>query len=389
MSRSHPNSPRPSISRTPAPHPSSHALASSPPARRPGVLLVTPSRTQRDMLAAQLTTRGFSVHHAAGAEEALQLLSPGGPARGVQSVLVAWALSDGDAVELVETMVRRRPHLAPIVLADDLDHEQALHAMRCGAADVLPARPDADTLTRRIAQAVARRRPAAELDRRARRALRLCRTLEGARAELAQRVGELCEEMAALTRDMSRASARTAATSELNALIRQDLDVEALMRTALEFLLARLGPLNAAVFLPAPSGDLSLGAYVNYDGPRDGAEGLLEGLADAASRAEHAIGPVVMHGQEEIEDRLGIDLPWTAQSSMVALPCRERDECLAVVLLFRDRAVGFSEEHLWLLRRAGELLGAQLARVVRTHKRHKGGVADAGQGQDDDLDLAA
>ena len=48
----------------------------------------------------------------------------------------------------------------------------------------------------------------------------------------------------------------------------------------LEFTLSKIGSTNAAIFLPTSSGDYSLGAYVNYDIPRDGIEIMLDQLAD-------------------------------------------------------------------------------------------------------------
>ena len=67
--------------------------------------------------------------------------------------------------------------------------------------------------------------------------------------------------------------------SEFNSLIRQELDLESLLRVSVEFILGKSGPTNAAVFLPAASGDYSLGAYVNYDCPKDSAEVLMDQLA--------------------------------------------------------------------------------------------------------------
>ena len=43
--------------------------------------------------------------------------------------------------------------------------------------------------------------------------------------------------------------------TEFGGLIRQELDIESLLRTTLEFVLGRCGPTNAAVFLPTTSGD--------------------------------------------------------------------------------------------------------------------------------------
>src|SRR6185436_11876429 len=102
--------------------------------------------------------------------------------------------------------------------------------------------------------------------------------------------------------------------SEFNGLIRQELDVESLLRTALEFILAKTGPTNAAVFLPATSGDFSLGAYVNYDCPKDTADVLLDHLAVViAPRMEHQAELKSLATPEELAAFLGDDAHWLAE----------------------------------------------------------------------------
>ena len=47
----------------------------------------------------------------------------------------------------------------------------------------------------------------------------------------------------------------TTTALEFTGLIKQELDIENLLRTTLEYVLGRSGPTNAAVFLPTTSGD--------------------------------------------------------------------------------------------------------------------------------------
>ncbi|HYE02727.1 MAG TPA: hypothetical protein VD963_05785 [Phycisphaerales bacterium] len=167
-------------------------------------------------------------------------------------------------------------------------------------------------------------------------------------------------------------------TQEFGGIIRRELDIESLLRATLEFILSRSGPTNAAVFLPTTSGDFTLGAYVNYDCPRDTADLLLDHLAGAvAPRLENATGILHLPTREAVASHLGDNAVWLGESGVVAAACRARPgqsdpkpECLAVLMLFRDVASQFPAGLLRELRTVTQLFAEQLARVVRIHHRH-------------------
>ena len=178
--------------------------------------------------------------------------------------------------------------------------------------------------------------------------------------------------------------------TEFGGLIRQELDIESLLRTTLEFVLGRCGPTNAAVFLPTTSGDYSLGAYVNYDCPKETVDVLLDHLANtvAPKLAEREDGRVInLNDQVALVRALGEDAAWLGDSSVVGFPCRQEGECLAVFLLFRDRLSAYTPGLVDQLQVIGELFAQQLARVIRIHHRHLpkdkwGAIGDS----DDDAD---
>ena len=159
--------------------------------------------------------------------------------------------------------------------------------------------------------------------------------------------------------------------SEFKGLIRYELDIEALLRTTLEFILARSGPTNAAVFLPTTSGDYSLGAYVNYDCPKDTCDLLLDHMASAiAPKFEMQIGIASILGAGELSRRLGDHAAWLGDSALLAMACRHEEETLAIMTLFRDRRTAFPPSLLDQLRTVGDLFASQLARVIHIHHRH-------------------
>lgn len=159
--------------------------------------------------------------------------------------------------------------------------------------------------------------------------------------------------------------------SEFKGLIKHELDIEALLRTTLEFVLSRTGPTNAAVFLPTTSGDFSLGAYVNYDCPKDTCDILLDHMANVvAPKFERQIGIAHLVTPGELKARIGEDAAWLGESAVAAMACRHDGETLAIFLLFRDRRSVFPPTVLEQVKTVGELFAAQLARVIHIHHRH-------------------
>ncbi|MEL7472664.1 MAG: hypothetical protein AAGK04_05040, partial [Planctomycetota bacterium] len=100
---------------------------------------------------------------------------------------------------------------------------------------------------------------------------------------------------------------------DLDEALSDVLDVEIALRRVLEHVLDRIGPTNAAVFMPDSSGDYSLGAYVNYDRPKDSAEVMLDHLAGViAPRFEETDGVVSIHNDDQLHQCIGAEAHWLA-----------------------------------------------------------------------------
>ena len=185
----------------------------------------------------------------------------------------------------------------------------------------------------------------------------------------------------------------TTIVTEFGGLIRQELDIEALLRTTLEFVLSRCGPTNAAVFLPTTSGDYSLGAYVNYDCPKETVDVLLDHLANTiAPKLADKSNLLHCKDRDALVRSLGQDAGWIGESCVVGFSCRQDGEALAVFLLFRDRLTGYSGQLVEQLRLIGDLFAQQLARVIRIHHRHLpkdkwGAIGDAEDDRDSGPDV--
>jgi hypothetical protein len=258
-----------------------------------------------------------------------------------------------------------------VVLGAIHSSDDAVRAMRAGACDLIPIGSAGVETARRMCEAVDRAQRVRRRDARVDRLKKLCNKLNNARQEVSGQIGGLCSDLTEAYQDLTQQFGDVKISSELETLLRQELDIESLLRTLLEFTLSKIGPTNAAVFMPTSGGDYSVGAYVNYDIARETAEIMLDQLADAIPESvEHLDGVRAMSGRVEMTEMLGTSAYWVEDSTMLTITCREDDESLAVLALFRDRSRSFGEDDVRMLEIIGTLFGRQLARVIQTHHRH-------------------
>lgn len=371
----------------------------------PTVLVVCASRLDRERLAAQLVGAAQATITAT-AGHALDALS----SNSFDAVIIDENLPDSSSCELCWKVMQHDPSLAVLLRTPTPTLELAARAMRHGACDVIDSRLTGTDLVLRLAESLRRTTLLRARDERSRqrvqRLLRLCRHLSTAREEVARQVGSLCNDLAGAYRDLTEKMVTSTVSSEFSAIVRQELDLEDLLRTVLEYVLAKVGATNAAIFLPASSGDYTLGAYVNYDCPKDTSEVLFDHLADALApkfAGERMIS--TYNTASDLTRKLGDHAQWISDSALMVAPCRaatpgQPEECLAIIALFRDRRSPFAEDLTPLMRIISDLFARQLARVIHCHHRHlpkekwgMPGSAFTNEGSErddiDDIDLAA
>jgi DNA-binding response OmpR family regulator len=354
----------------------------------PRVLIVSGSRLERMKLASRLADRDCGSVANCGLADSARAAIDAVATQHYDIAIIRCDLPDGSGVDLARALTKRGSGPAPILFTEHPTLEQAVQAMRNGALDIVSA--TGAELAASLRAAMDRARASREREARIERLTRVCKRLNQARHEVTRQVSSLCGDMVNAYQELSGQVLQIGIAGEFGSLIRQELEVESLLRTTLEFVLAKTGPTNAAVFLPATSGDFSLGAYVNYDCPRDTADCLLDHLAAViAPRMEHQPDLKSLATPEELGAFLGEDAHWLAESCVVTFSCHHEGECLAVVALFRDRRSPFPERVLPTLGVIRDLFGRQLARVIHIHHRHLPKDQWGGFGEDDDIDLAA
>ena len=289
-----------------------------------------------------------------------------------------------DALRFVKAMGDRR--IATVIVCPNVSFDEAVEAMRAGACDIVSSTVKPIELQRRIRTAIAQSRSQQELSPGGSgRAGRVPQRSGGGTSGASgtggvsgttgrPRATKIGSPVGAAPIDATGSigpKAIAGIVSDFGAMVRQELDVETLLRQSLEFVLQQGGPTNAAVFLPGTTGDYALGAYVNFSCPKETAEVMLDHLANvAAPRLEHITELAYCRTARAIREAIGDGSQWVEDGEMVAFTCRAGGEALAIFVLFRDRTNPFSEHLRKILSRIAPVFGAQLARVVRIHHRH-------------------
>ena len=282
------------------------------------VLLVVRSRRDRELIIANLKSRPWAVEAVQGIRAARERI-----ARGGLDLLLIEAQQPGDATHtLVRETVDAKDAPAIVVLAHSPSVELAVGAMRDGADDFLDDKVKGSKFIERLDAAM--RRGAERRDRESERdrLRKMCSKLNGIRREMFDQIGTMCDDLVTAYGELSEQIDVLDVLHEFQSLVRRELDVEALLRTVLEYLLAKGGPMNAAIFLPDTYGDFSLGAYVNYDCPRDTGEAMLDHLADVVP-AEFAQTRQIamMRSEAELESMLGDDAHWLTGHCVLVMSC--------------------------------------------------------------------
>ncbi|GAB4107904.1 MAG: hypothetical protein Kow00105_12250 [Phycisphaeraceae bacterium] len=279
-------------------------------------------------------------------------------------------LPDGNGMDLADELNKSRRIVSTILVGSKPTVESAMRAIRVGASDYLVSPLDLDDANQRVRQVLAKQGRNREKAQRVRRLRRLCKKLNQARADISRQVDILCNDLVTAYQELAGQMQQVVKATEFGAVIRDELDLEQLLRKTLEHLVEKSGPTNAAVFLPSSMNEYTLGGYVNYDCPPESADMLLQHLADVMA-PKVAMRDDLLHitDNQSLSHLLGGDAAYLVDSHLIAFACRSDNESLAVVAMFRDGTDPFDQSVLETAEAVGPLLGDALARVIRIHHR--------------------
>ncbi len=347
------------------------ALADPSPAHGPGtVLLISTLDDTIAAVRAALKSLGHNCRVAVTISEGRSAIAR----NNFDLVLISRTVGEGAKAESGLAFLNELAQLAPgmnaVVLLAKRSFDDSVYAMRAGAIDALLMPMDHADLAARLDAALCRSRATQVHQERIARLMAICRKLNTARGEISEQVDLLCRELVAAYEDASEQIQDVAMTTEFRTLLRQELDLEELLRSALEYLLVKTGPTNAAVFLPDEGDEWSLGAYVNYDCPRDTVGDMLDQLGDAVCpQMQHETDLVRFDDTREFAQWIGIDVPALSESQVIAFACMHEKRCMAIVVLFRNRTQPFTDHLAGTLDLLRPIFAAQLHQIIRIHHR--------------------
>jgi DNA-binding response OmpR family regulator len=308
-----------------------------------------------------------SIHDLSGLREAAAASPP--------SVLIVAEGGAGLDPEIESLVAEFAGEVRTIVVGRESSAERVVAAMRCGASDFLPAPFRPAELRERVERLLSSERErTARREDRLRRLEKLCRRLTRSRTEAGEREASLSRELNEVRESLAGRQADAAAAGELRGLLAGELELEKLLRTGVEHLVARTGGTNAAVFLPTDAG-WRLGVYVRLDLPRALVQPALDRLAAEVcpeiAQQDHLLR---FDDTREFAESIGEECAESlGRCGMIAWPCTTGGECRAVFVLFRDAARPYDDALASTLDSQRKVFAESIARAMRIHHRNRAG----------------
>ncbi len=182
----------------------------------------------------------------------------------------------------------------------------------------------------------ARRADVARLAKRNVRLRQVCKQLNKARHEIGQQVDLLCNDLVRAYQEMAQQLNVTQQTGEYCHALGEEIEVEGLLRKTMEFLLRKMGSVNAAVYLPDVERRFALGAYLNLDTEGDAA--LIHDIGETLVKNAEAAGKIVVIDDDRLlMEMFGVSAKRLSGRSWLAMGCFTQNECLGVVVVFRNQ----------------------------------------------------
>ncbi|MFO0827295.1 MAG: hypothetical protein U0572_04010 [Phycisphaerales bacterium] len=282
-------------------------------------------------------------------------------------------------------VARLAPTTKSLVLSATVSVKSVVEAMQRGAIDYVSLPLLDDDFGRRLVAAIERSREERRREERVVRLKGICKKLSDARTQFEEQARSFEADLREMQASPPEPVEDAAVAAEYRSLLRQELDLENLLRVGVEYLVGKTGPTNAAVFLPSSDGDWSLGAYVNCDCSRSTAQPMLDRLAsDLCPELARQDELMRFEDTADFVDSLGLGDTSLGKCEMVAWPCIANGDCLAIFTLYRDKSKGFADSLAAVIDALRVVFAEQVATVLRIHHRSTGGWPAEADDRDED-----
>jgi DNA-binding response OmpR family regulator len=316
-----------------APNPAISGVRENTPA---GHLLVVDADSKMLDLVRQAAQPGAQVRLAVNvdAAQAEMLRHPAGV------VLVNLQIGDHAGADLIKSLRRRYAGTDIIALSRCRRTEVCLDAFRAGASDMLLAPIQVRDLQQALNASAARRHDDLRRWQRHARLRLVCRRLNKARHEISQQVDLLCNDLVRAYQDLAQQLNIAQNAAEFAQALQAELEVEGVLRRTMEWILRKLGPVNAAIYLPNGDAQFALGAYLNLDTQADAP--LIDTLGRTLVRQVRGSSALLLDDDRMIDELFGDEGLQLHDRQWLAVACHSPRECLAVLVVFRSRTQGMA-----------------------------------------------
>lgn len=285
-------------------------------------------------------------------------------------VLVNVHCEDQGGLALIETLNQRWPQSLILAVARRRQVEVCLQAFRAGASDVVFEPLSTESLSTTVARIGSQKSSRHKLVWRNQRLRVVCRQLNKARHEIGQQVDLLCHDLVKAYQDLADQFNQAKTSDELADALGDDLEIERLLRKTLELVLKKLGPMNAAIFLPDSERNFSLGAYLNFDTNPDS---IFVGMVSQTviQKAALQCSSLLLPNDESLREAFGSDATLLTGRTWLATPAMRDKECVAVLVAFQPQHKPLSPNTQKLFESVAVLLAEKITKSIDIYNRLK------------------
>lgn len=330
------------------------------------VLLIGSTPKTTDAIRASFEAENFIVEHIASISDFEKTVQ-----KDLFDVVVsATDSSKFTTSELFEMVLLLTPETPVVGFSANPDPTQIIEFVRFGGVDFFCMPEDLSVLTTRVQTAIDTAEDVAELKDSADASARLYNSVTEELQRVSDENDSLCNDLANTHCETNKKMQQVAIGAEFQTLVNQELEVESMLRTALGYMLTRIGATNAAVYLKEGETDWGIGAYINYDRQAEQFQTLIDTLGPTVCPACSC--ETEMHRYKDGEtfaNAVDTDPTDFSGSEVITVPCFHDDRCMAVMVLFRGDTRQFDEETMDTIETIREIFGTQLGTILKIHRR--------------------
>ena len=264
-------------------------------------------------------------------------------------------------------------------------YELAIEFIRSGGVDFFNLPNDFGAICERIQLALTQSRVNQDSIDNTNQIVDLCNQLNEERHRIESEKDSLCNDLANSFCETEKRMKQVAMCAEFKTLINQELDVESMLRTALGYLLTRVGAMNIAVYLREGNANWGVGAFVNYDRQADEYQNLMNNILLPVCSAVASEPNLSKYNDGEVFTNLyDLNTDDFIGSEVVTFGCFSDQKCMATVVLFRSDTKPFTKDTIETLESLRQIFGQQLGTILRIYNRAESTWSSESIDNDDD-----